>query len=446
MSSVPSFEKIIITKRFRVTTTFKSRGRSTDGPQFDAIYRSRIHKLKPLVKEYAASIWPTSTILSQITDVEQSQRTDVVIIGALVRQFKPRETLEDFNDIDHKPPPRMSGFTSVAGVDDPVFIEDMMTRIRIEADSEAKIDIYTLLTGRVVALRGRISEGGSFRVMDCCGPLPPPVPRPLPTGLQDGKPLIALASGLRVGDPRARPVSLLVDALTGLSPALGGVHSQLGSLILAGCNVCAPEETPSGLALFKDGKPHPMSEITSLVSPVIALDHALLSLSALTTVLMPGITDPAPRLWPQPPLSPVLLPSAGRSSGVLTAGNPCVLGFNDGTSTHRFLGSDGVAVLDGMAAKLGSTPLDIMAEQVSSLHVCPTAPQLMDCAPVRDDCFVIKKVPRVFFAGNQSAAGAKLISVGDAECLLLSVPEWSSTCTVLVLNPRTLAVKAYKLA
>ena len=72
-------------------------------------------------------------------------------------------------------------------------------------------------------------------------------------------------------------------------------------------------------------------------------------------------------------------------------------------------------------------------------HMAPSAPDTLACYPFKDrDPFVITQVPDVFFAGCQSAFGSREIVVASQKSVLVSVPSFSETGSVVLLNLKTL--------
>jgi DNA polymerase delta subunit 2 len=127
-------------------------------------------------------------------------------------------------------------------------------------------------------------------------------------------------------------------------------------------------------------------------------------------------------------------------------------GASTSSSSRTFLGTSGQNVRDclqitssGVGIK-GKTPekkakavLDVMERFLEWGHMAPSAPDTLACYPFKDrDPFVITQVPDVFFAGCQSAFGSREIVVASQKSVLVSVPSFSETGSVVLLNLKTL--------
>lgn len=84
---------------------------------------------------------------------------------------------------------------------------------------------------------------------------------------------------------------------------------------------------------------------------------------------------------------------------------------------------------------------------LKSRHICPTAPDTLRfanalkhrCFPfIREDPFVIDETPNVFIAGNQEIYEAKTMQEGRTKCELISIPRFSKTKSIVLLDLRDL--------
>ena len=73
-------------------------------------------------------------------------------------------------------------------------------------------------------------------------------------------------------------------------------------------------------------------------------------------------------------------------------------------------------------------------------HVCPTAPDTLRAFPyVDEDPFVMHECPHVYFAGNQSSFGSRLIKPIPSQAVqVISVPAFRHTRSKVLLDVGTL--------
>lgn len=75
-------------------------------------------------------------------------------------------------------------------------------------------------------------------------------------------------------------------------------------------------------------------------------------------------------------------------------------------------------------------------------HLCCTAPDTLACFPYVDqDPFILRSSPHVYFAGNQAEFGEGVVKDGDKSIKLISVPSFSQTGTIVLLDLKTLQCK-----
>lgn len=89
------------------------------------------------------------------------------------------------------------------------------------------------------------------------------------------------------------------------------------------------------------------------------------------------------------------------------------------------------------------TSIDLLKRVLLYQHIAPTVPDTVDGFPFEDrDPLVIEdNYPHVFFAGNQSHAEFSTVEFENGrKTLLLSIPRFSRTKSVLLVNLRTLDV------
>lgn len=306
----------------------------------------------------------------------------------------------------------------------------------------------TLPPGVIVACRG-VSEGGDFQVEDMCFAQCPPQTT-LPPGCRisvgasttpsasNGDKYVALLSGLSVGDPNSKGLTLQL-ALDWLSGNLSGggdrdLASRVVRCIIAG-NLVSVLDAPTGNVAAKDAH--------KLTGALREVDAFLCQLaSALPVDVMPGRDDPSSVALPQHPLHRCLLPESCRYEATLhRVYNPHECDI-DGI---RFLGTSGQNVDDLWRCCATEDRLALLEASLRWGHMVPTAPDTLSCHPYNNsDPFVIYSQPHVYFAGNQAAYGTALVQApceggGTATTRLVLVPSFTATGTLVLVNLTTLA-------
>lgn len=86
-----------------------------------------------------------------------------------------------------------------------------------------------------------------------------------------------------------------------------------------------------------------------------------------------------------------------------------------------------------------SDPVQVMSDSMLQRHICCTAPDTLACFPFVDqDPFILRSSPHVYFVGNQPCFAEGEVKDGDRTIKLISVPSFSKTGTVVLLNLHTL--------
>jgi len=197
-------------------------------------------------------------------------------------------------------------------------------------------------------------------------------------------------------------------------------------------------------------------------------DAFLAKLCELVTVdVMPGTSDPTNSALPQQPIHSCFFPNAARFEGSTfnKVTNPHEFQISSSSSAEAstslssssseqimFLGTSGQNVRDCLqnsstgiglkeksAEEKSKAVLDVMERFLCWGHIAPSAPDTLACYPFKDrDPFVLTHVPDVFYAGCQSAFGAREVVVASKKSVLISVPSFSETGSVVLLNLKTM--------
>ena len=172
------------------------------------------------------------------------------------------------------------------------------------------------------------------------------------------------------------------------------------------------------------------------IAAVRQLDDLLVQLASnVSTDIMPGPNDPATMVLPQQPLHRVMFPQAGLFPTLQTVTNP----YSMKVAGRNFLVVSGQTITDILRNSTLSGPLEAMAKCLEWAHVAPTAPDTLGCYPyTEEDPHILTSLPDVFVAGNQASYGARRVTISGHSVLLVSVPKFSSTTSVVKINLKSL--------
>lgn len=433
--------------------------------QFANLYFSRLKQLAPVAMASARAAWGASLPFVKTLDAEVGELVGVV--GTLFAELggKPDIMKEVTRDILAEKPVEQTNGLYGTGEGDTFYLEDDSGRIALSGPG-LSCSNFPFATGAVIAVRGKLEPDGTLHIDEVCLPGAPPAARTaIDTSIAiaadkgsgdshaEGDKYVALVSGLHIGASEVEPLPLmlLTDYLTGYvgSPADLAVQASIVRLIICGNSTVdtSGNGTAAGAASVDALKKLERSEQRSLAECMSSLDSFLTSVSAAMPVdLMPGTTDPCNYLLPQQPLHPCMLPQASRLSSLSLRTNPyaCVV---DGVP---ILGTSGQPIEDFLKyAQTGSETSGVNAQDhaLSALrrslelrHLAPTAPDTLGCYPfATSDPFVMETSPSLYFAGNQPGYATELACAEGGEPVrLVTVPDFSSTHSIVLVNLRTL--------
>lgn len=406
--------------------------------QFASIYYQRLMQMTPALRKAATAKWissgqhagkPTPTMVNKILEVKSNERC--IIVGTVYKEMKLKPNILDEYHAREKyeaPPPVRSKYHQP---DDTIIMEDQSGRIAITGS----IVPGDLVSGVLMAALGVENDEGDFEVEDVCfcdgGPQ-----QALSTEGSDV--FVALVSGLEVGEGNQDsllPMQMFIDYVTGQlgSPAEQECASKIARVIVAGNLIERIDSDVDDVAVYKrkgvDAK---------TVNSMKELDQVLTHLTACVPVdIMAGPYDPSNQTMPQQPLHRCMFPLSA-STGILRgATNPYDCTINGLT----FLGTSGQNVDDVYRFSSHEKRLSILECIHKWRHLCPTAPDTLGCFPFyqNDPFVVLDHTPHVMFAGNQPEFGSTLVKGVDGQVTrLICVPSFRKTCTIVMLNTRTL--------
>lgn len=453
----------------------------TYGDQYAATYFCRLAAMAPDLKAAVAAAWPGVPLVS-VLDLPEDK--EVAVIGTLYKEQAAKPSaLDDFvanqpggtgratggsgagtgTATDGAPSPGGGGLEALIGVprlagpSDSLVLEDAGARVSLSG-----LDPGPLVTGIVAALRGKVGPSGELEVSATLfrGPStsggPPPRPCPPPPPPPGGDTYLALLSGLGMGDSAgkaAHAASLAVDLLAGMAGCGpdAALWSRVARVVVAGGLL----RSSDGLASIRaatgasDAPATVAATARAALAPLRDADAAAASLAAALPVdVMPGAPDPTNAALPQQPLHACLLPgSAGFGpASCVRATNPHEFDL----AGVRFLGSAGQNVADVGRYSTAPTRLACLEALLRWGHLAPTAPDTLPAYPFKDrDPFVLQGAPHVLFAGGAGAFETGVVRLDgpeQREVRLISIPEFSATGVIVLVNLRTLECHPVRVA
>lgn len=426
--------------------------------QYFQLYYQRLMLLLPRLKASVTSKWPDSNI-TKVLDLKEGE--ECVIIGTLYKNMKLKPSILDEYGKDLSLGVELNSLKQkFTQEDDSLVLEDEGARVKLVGKAVSANDF---VTGIVLACKGKVVQDGEFEVTEVCFAEPEKQKHsfadsfgadtttpPLPGNY------VALVSGLRVGDPaKSNPLALelLLDYVTG---NLGGDQDQARAanivrVVVAGGALAEPEQgvaSTGGAGQSTSQTQHAANARLTLRS----LDQILTQFASSVPIdLMPGAGDPTNQALPQQPLHPCLFPEAGRFSQPGSVNGT----FNSTTNPHDFsvgscdfLGTSGQNIdnlrqyteVSGCKTS-GDESLSLMRSTLKWQHVAPSAPDTLACYPYKDrDPFYVQNTPNVYFAGGQPEFASEVFESSDSKTktLLVSVPDFSTTGTIALVNIETL--------
>ena len=127
---------------------------------------------------------------------------------------------------------------------------------------------------------------------------------------------------------------------------------------------------------------------------------------------------------------------AGRFKTLKTVPNPYMFEICGVT----LIGTSGQNVDDIMKNSSITDPIDALECIVRWSHLAPTCPDTLGCFPFDGkDPFVLDKLPHILFVGNQAKFAQKTLKLDDdKEILLVTLPKFSTSASIILLNLKTL--------
>lgn len=425
--------------------------------QYANVYFARLAKLRPVVVARMKAEWGLTdeqigAMLSKTLDVPEE--TECIVLGTVYADMKAKpNVLEEYTRdplAPIAPPP-----SKYCGPGDRLIIEDETGRLVL---SGAVLADQRLVTGVILAVRGRLDSSSSFAVEAVCvAGFAPQRPLPPSVSLAEGEAAaresdqyIALVSGLEVGAEGDGAHSLALQLLLDYLSAHVGGSAELslqGRIVrLVVCGGLLSEAEAGKPVVAEASKAKNARANRSLAAALHALEAMLLPVAAsLPMDLMPGASDPSNVNLPQQPLHHCLLPLLARHAHFTSVTNPHAFEL----AGLRVVGTSGQPVTDALKYRLegnvsetseAPSPEQALEDMLRWRHLAPTAPDTLPCFPfAMSDPFVLAETPHLVFAGNQPRYGTRLLALADgARVRIVSVPSFAATRTAVLVNLRTL--------
>lgn len=427
--------------------------------QFFAMYQQRLAMLKPRVERIAMKKWGHNT---RKVDGQKIQHKDKIldivsgelcwVVGTVFSDMKHKlNILQDVeNGVDDVMPAAPELYVDVEN-GAVVMLEDESGRAILH--NEELLRNAALVTGCFVAVLGIEIQAGIFEVMEVTYPIAAPQ-NPLPAP-QPERCYLAFVSGLNFSTATQYDLRTLL-LQQWLAGELGGEEDQKESsnvcrLIIAGDLVQEVEAELNDD--FKSTNNFGSKNTSTFLGESLKLFGSWLSevVSTVPVTVMAGDSDPAEVCLPQQPLHKSLLGtnSALAGNGILpiyVTTNPAWMELENGL---RILGTSGQNISDILKyqAKRHQKEdiLNAMERTIKWQNIVPTAPDTLYCYPFDDkDPFTLDETPHLYFAGNQAHGGWRKVKVGDLEVQVVSVPKFSESGEIVLVDCSTMETKTVK--
>ncbi|DBA81928.1 hypothetical protein WJX77_005299 [Trebouxia sp. C0004] len=395
--------------------------------QYAHIYFQRLMLMKPPLLTKVRQKWPGVQLANILTLPENDE---VLVVGTVYKDMKLKPSILD-EYVKDRGASQLVGRTKFVGADDSIILEDESARMKLRGEG---LPVGQLVTGVVMAVKGVAAPGGDFQVNAFCfADMAPQAPLP---SLSEDK-YVALVSGLGVGDDAADPLklSLLVDYLVG-SLASDEEQTRVSKIVRVVVAGGLLKSTEGLLQAITHKQPRQQA---AALAPIREVDMCLSELAGAVPVeVMPGNNDPANHSLPQQPLHRCLFPLASSFTSFNRVTNPHEFEV-DGIS---FLGTSGQNLDDIYKYSVEENRLTLLQRMLEWGHLVPTAPDTLTCYPLSDsDPFILQSAPHVFYVGNQPAYSSQMVAGPEGQkVLLICLPRFSSSGTLILVNLKTLAV------
>lgn len=416
--------------------------------QYYHMYEYRLRTMKERVRKECMDRWDGNFKLNgkpvvmkqKVLDIQAGQPCWTIGSIYCEMKYKPNILEEVINDT-YGAPNLTKSYTDMEGTDE-IMLEDESGRVVLVGDY---IKRTPFITGTVIGVLGMEADAGTFQVLDICYPAPLPQSL-LPKHDKHENKKIALISGLNVNSTspgRLLKLQLLQEFLLGRMCNDEEVINT-GKLIILGDFVEANvNETGAGDMI------NCLEEFGKFLSNI---------LQSIPIDLMPGAKDPTDKSLPQQPLHKALFRDSLKPLfeevnkqlfNVVT--NPFCFNF-EGLKLLAVAGQNIEDICkyvipyqeeenseDSQSEDTIEHRLDLMECTMKWQNLAPTAPDTLWTYPYKDeDPFLLDEWPHIYVVGNQPYFGTRELDLKGKRVKIISVPEFSTTGSVVLLDIKTL--------
>ncbi|VDN24073.1 unnamed protein product [Gongylonema pulchrum] len=367
----------------------------------------------------------------------------VLVTGTIAKRVKLRPSvLRDLAE-EQLILPQPIAENKLIGEEDYLEFEDDVQIVRLAG--AVKMD--DMATGCVVGLYGKQLDDDIFEVNRVIWPCKAPQP---PYPAFDDDRYVMFVSGFSFTGQTEKDAQKLValDLLQkwlcgslSVSPKERGIVERLVRLVVAGESVAITDQgrefTTAARYLIKN-------EECPNVECAAHMDKFLSKISSMLEVdVMPGLGDPSTHLMPQQPIHRAVFPKSSQHGKMLNlVTNP----YHFSLDGVHIMGTSGESLSDLRRFAKEANSVDLLRKILDWQHLAPTVPDTIDGFPFAErDPFIIETFPHILFAANQSEVSHAIADFEDGRCtLLLSVPSFTKSSSVVLVNLRTLEVIEHK--
>jgi DNA polymerase delta subunit 2 len=391
--------------------------------------------MKPRIVEAAKEKLGDNILVKNLVDLKEdddgAREEDILIVGTVFKQQerKPSILKELSEDGALEMQPVHTVYTAET---DSLVLEDESMRVKLEGGEVLKAG--DLVNGVVAGIWGREVTGGKFSVKD--------VIFAKITGVEgavsEDDISVCVLSGLELGGECSGWVGAAQLATDWVVGSVGGPGEQ-GDIARVERVIVAGDSLSMSTRDKQDqvkAKYLTANSAAASIAAVRQLDDLLVQLAGnVNTDIMPGPNDPATMVLPQQPLHRVMFPQAGLFPTLQTVTNP----YSMEVAGRNFLVVSGQTITDILRNSTLPGPLEAMAKCLEWSHVAPTAPDTLGCYPyIETDPHILTSLPDVFIAGNQPSYGARRVTLSGHSVLLVSVPKFSSSTSLVKISLKSL--------
>ncbi|EDO17268.1 hypothetical protein Kpol_538p28 [Vanderwaltozyma polyspora DSM 70294] len=452
-------DRIDIGEKFNRENDFKLDYKERDySSQFFNLYQTRLKATRERLREECFQKWNNGFKLNGKTVVEKQKVLDIQgnqpcwCVGTIYceMKYKPNILNEVISDV-YGAPDLVKSYTDSEGSDE-IMLEDESGRVLLVGDF---ITSTPFVTGAIVGLLGMEAEAGTFQVLDICyPPALPQRPLPAPATLKGKK--IALVSGINISINNPEPLlrlQLLQEYLMGRIVDSEKI-SEIGKLIICGGSIDSKIENNDSGNLREC-----INEFGKFLGNM---------LQSLPIALMPSLNDPSDQSLPQQPFHKALFDMS--LAHYFNEDNKQILSLTTNPSNFDFNGVDALVIsgdnindickymipyqeseTDSQENKFDKLDtiehrLDLMECTMKWQNIVPTSPDTLWSYPYKEsDPFNLTQWPHVYIVGNQPLYGAKDVQIKDKTIKIISVPQYSETGSVVILDLETFNTEEIKI-